>query len=37
MEAKEKKISKKYSPEFKISVILDMLESKSSYNEISKK
>lgn len=37
MEAKKRKTSKKYSPEFKISVILDMLENKSSYNEISKK
>lgn len=37
MEAKKRKTSKKYSPGFKISVILDMLENKSSYNEISKK
>lgn len=37
MEGKERKYSKKYSPEFKISVILDMLESQTSYNKINKK
>ena len=37
MTAKGSKYSKKYSPEFKISVILDMLENKTSYNKISKK
>ncbi len=35
--AKKKRSNKRYSPEFKISVIMDMLENKLSYREVYRK